>query len=98
MDFDAQFNKIYDHVSDSIAFGNCQEMVFEDIDTALAIIWDQENSTSGIYDSLETDEEKVNFLKDFKSAAEWLMGWNRGNLSDKELHDLAKDILLERKA
>jgi len=41
VDFDIQFNKIYDHVSDSIASGDCQEMVFENIDTVLAIIWNQ---------------------------------------------------------
>lgn len=96
MDFDTQFNKIYDHVSDSIAFGSCQEIVFEDIDAVLAIIWNQEGSTSGIYDSLESDTDKKNFLKDFQSSAEWLMGWNRDDLSDEDLHSLAKVILQER--
>ena len=62
----------------------------------LAIIWNQEGSTSGIYDSLESDKDKKNFLKDFQSSAEWLMGWNRDDLSDEDLHSLAKVILQER--
>lgn len=96
MDFDTQFNKIYDHVSDSIASGDCQEIVFENIDTVLAIIWNQEDSTSGLYNSLESDIDKKNFLKDFQSSAEWLMGWNRDDLSDEDLDDLAKVVLQER--
>lgn len=96
MDFDTQFNKIYDHVSDSIASGDCQEIVFENIDTVLAIIWNQEDSTSGLYNSLESEIDKKNFLKDFQSSAEWLMGWNRDDLSDEDLGDLAKVVLQER--
>jgi hypothetical protein len=96
VDFDTQFNKIYDHVSDSIASGDCQEIVFENIDTVLAIIWNQEDSTSGLYNSLESEIDKKNFLKDFQSSAEWLMGWNRDDLSDEDLGDLAKVVLQER--
>ena len=96
MDLGTQFNKIYDHVSDSIASGDFQEMVFENIDTVLAIIWNQDDSTSGLYNSLESEINKKNFLKDFQSSAEWLMGWNRDDLSDEDLGDLAKVVLQER--
>ena len=98
MDFDAEFNEIYEHISHSISFGKCNEMVIENIDDVLSMIWDQEGSTGGIYESLTSDKDKETFLKDFRSAAQWLMGWNRCDLDDADLKMLAEDIVLERGA
>lgn len=96
MNHDQEFNKLYDHISDSINEGHCNEIVFEDIDRVLGIIWESEDSTGSIYECLESDSEKKDFLLDFRSAIEWLMGWNRDDLTDDDLSSLAKDIIRER--
>lgn len=92
---DDQFNKIYDHVSDAIAMDACNEIVFEDIDSVLSIIWNHEGSTAAIYDSLQSETDKLAFIRHFQSAYEWLSGWNRDDLSPDELNDLATTIKAE---
>ena len=92
---DDEFDKIYDRVSDVIAMGACHEIVFEDIDSVLSIIWSHDGSTAAIFDSLDTEDKKKEFIKHFQSASEWLIGWNRDDLSHDDLMDLAETIKAE---
>ena len=93
---DNEFQRIYDVVSNAIADGDIHEIVFEDIDKVLMIIWKSEDSTGALYESLRTDSDKENFIVDFRSAAEWLMGWNKDDLTEEQISNLAHDILSER--
>ena len=96
MDYDQEFKRLYDYISETINMGHCNEIVFEDIDRVLGIIWESEDSTSGLFESLESESDRKDFLLDFRSATEWLMGWNRDDLTDEDLSSLAKDIITER--
>jgi len=96
INLDNEFQRIYDLVSDAVADGDIHEIVFEDIDRVLMIIWNSEDSTGALYESLKTDGDKENFIVDFRSAAEWLMGWNKDDLTEDQISNLAHDILSER--
>jgi hypothetical protein len=95
MDIDEQFQEIYDKVSNVINAGACHEIVFEDIDRVISIIWNREGSTGAIFDSLTSKEDKKVFIKNFQSASDWLMGWNRDDLTEDDLQNLAKTIKME---
>ena len=95
MGLDDKFEKIYVHVSDVIAMDACHEIIFEDIDSVLSIIWNHDGSTAAIFDSLDSEDEKKEFIKHFQSASEWLIGWNRDDLSTEDLMDLAETIKAE---
>jgi hypothetical protein len=96
VDSDKNFQRIYDRISDLIADSVIHEQVFEDIDLVLSVIWGTEGTVSATYSTLFTEGDKEMFIKDFQSAVDWLISWNRDDLSEAELASLAAMIVSER--
>jgi hypothetical protein len=72
MDYEQKFNELYEYFEKQIEMGDLHGDNFDRVDSVLALIYGVEDQASGIFYSLETDEEKRVFLQDFKNAVEHL--------------------------
>jgi hypothetical protein len=72
MDYEQKFNELYEYFEKQIEMGDLHGDNFDRVDSVLALIYGVEDQASGIFYSLETDEEKRVFLEDFKNAVEHL--------------------------
>ena len=63
-----------------------------------SIIWNNEGSVAANYASLQREEDKSIFVKDFQSAADWLISWNKDDLTEDDLRSLAAEVISERES
>lgn len=90
-DLNKKFEDLYDYYEQAISNGDISGDDFDRLDSILSIVWklDEPASISGIFEYLETNEDKSQFIEDFKSAVDLV--------NDMETdEDLAEKIVLFR--
>ena len=92
MDYEKIFNEYYAYCEQMISNGQLHGDEFDRGDTILSIAWNAEDSVSGIFYSLESDEDKNTFMKDFKNLIGWLMSPGPGRTDE----EIAAEIVQER--
>ena len=86
MDYDNLFDRLYQHYEDMVTNGNFHGDDFDRVDLILQVIYKIEDQSSGIFYSLETEKEKINFLEDFDNACQYLI--HNPNFEDRQCAEL----------
>ena len=82
MDYDNLFDRLYQHYEDMVTNGNFHGDDFDRVDLILQVIYKIEDQSSGIFYSLKTEKEKINFLEDFDNACQYLI--DNPNFEDRQ--------------
>jgi hypothetical protein len=93
MDYEKAFQDLYDYYERAISNGDINGDDFDRVESILSIVWQLEepDTISGIFDGLDNDTNKAQFLDDFKSAVEVVNG--ESETPDEELAD---KVILDR--
>jgi hypothetical protein len=67
------YDNLYNHYENMVTNGNFHGDNFDRVDLILQVIYKIEDQSSGIFYSLETEKEKINFLEDFNNACQYLL-------------------------
>ena len=88
---DKLFDRLYNHYEKMVTNGNFHGDDFDRVDSILKEIYKIDDLSSGIFSSLKTEKEKVNFLEDFDNACQYLI--DNPNFEDEEC---AKWVIADR--
>jgi hypothetical protein len=79
MDYEKAFQDLYDHYELAISNGEIHGDDFDRVDSILSVVWQLEepDTISGIFEGLDSDFDKAQFLEDFKNAVQEANGTSR---------------------
>jgi hypothetical protein len=95
MNLNEKFDVVYQHYQDLINSGKFHGDMYDKIDGIMQILWESEDSAGAIFDHLDTDDERKQYIQDFRNACEWLISWG-GEFLDDDYQKVADDVLRER--
>lgn len=66
MDYQAEFERLYEHYEKLIANGDLNGDDFDRSDSVLSILYQMDDDLSGIFESLSSDDDRAKFLNDWQ--------------------------------
>ncbi len=95
MNLNEQFDEAYQHYQNLIDSGEFDGDMYDHIDGVMQILWSSEDAAGATFDHLDSDDDRKQYIQDFKNACEWLIAWH-GEFVDEDYQRLADDVLRER--